>query len=76
MILFKCDQTASVYTIDPDTDELYCAPIYSDESVDLNDFGPVDYYRISEEDQKHCDQIINTLKSYTSKTVKYQTTCY
>lgn len=42
MIFIKYDNFGCVYTIDEDSHELYYAPIYADDSVNLNEFAPVD----------------------------------
>ena len=43
MILLHKQDHGCVYTLSQeDGDELYCAPIYTDGSVNLNEFAPVD----------------------------------
>jgi hypothetical protein len=38
-----------IYTIDPDSYELYYAPIYQDNTVNLSEFAPVDLDSIDNE---------------------------
>jgi hypothetical protein len=42
MIILQKQDHGCVYTIDPDSKELYCAPIYKDNTVNLSEFAPVD----------------------------------
>lgn len=42
MIILQKQDHGCVYTIDPDTNELYYAPIYNDNTVNLSEFAPVD----------------------------------
>jgi len=38
-----------IYTIDPDSHELYFAPIYKDNTVNLSEFAPVDLNDVDDE---------------------------
>lgn len=42
MIILQKQDHAALYTIDPDTHELFYAPIYKDNIVNLSEFAPVD----------------------------------
>jgi hypothetical protein len=52
MIFLKYDDFGCVYTIDEDTHELYYAPIYADDTVNFNEFAPVDLFCLDEDDTK------------------------
>ena len=45
MIFLQDQDHGCVYTLDEDSQELYYAPIYVDNSVNLSEFHPVDLYR-------------------------------
>lgn len=49
MILIHYDKFSCIYTIDHQTKELYYAPIYNDNTVNLSDLIPVDLYRLDED---------------------------
>lgn len=55
MILLCKDQHSLVYTLDEETKELYAAPIYNDNSVNLCEFSLVD--PVDEDDELECHQI-------------------
>jgi hypothetical protein len=57
MIILQKQDHGCIYTIDPDTNELYCAPIYKDNTVNLSEFAPVD---LTSED--NVDEILNIQK--------------
>lgn len=61
--MLKFEEWGSVYTLDPDTNELYYAPIYQDDTVNLNEFAPVDLDCLDEDDQQQVlkiqQQLIN-----------------
>ncbi len=63
MLMLKFEEWGSVYTLDPDTDELYFAPIYQDDTINLNEFAPVDLDCLDEDDQQQVlkiqQQLIN-----------------
>ncbi len=42
MIILQKQDHGCVYTIDIDSNELYYAPIYKDNTVNLSEFAPVD----------------------------------
>jgi hypothetical protein len=43
MIILQKENHGAVYTLSQeDGDELYCAPIYKDNTVNLSEFAPVD----------------------------------
>jgi len=42
MIILRKQDHGCVYTLDPESNELYYAPIYSDNTVNLSEFAPVD----------------------------------
>lgn len=42
MIIVRKEDHGCIYTLDTDTQELYYAPIYEDNSVNLSEFAPVD----------------------------------
>lgn len=41
MILLSKQDHGCIYTIDPETNELYYAPIYQNNTVNLSEFAPV-----------------------------------
>ena len=57
MIILQKENHGCIYTIDPDTNELYCAPIYTNNTVNLSGFAPVD---LTSED--NVDEILNIQK--------------
>jgi hypothetical protein len=63
MLILKFEEWGSVYTLDPDTNELYYAPIYQDDTVNLNEFAPVDLDCLDEEDQQQVLKIQQQLIS-------------
>ncbi len=48
MFIVKEDH-GCIYTIDDDSHELYYAPIYDDNSVNLSEFAPVDIADVNDE---------------------------
>ena len=48
IILHKQDHSC-IYTIDEDSNELYYAPIYKDNTVNLSEFAPVDLDNVDDE---------------------------
>jgi hypothetical protein len=50
MIIVRKESHGAVYTIDPDSKELYYAPIYTDNSINLSEFAPVDLSDSDEEE--------------------------
>ncbi len=49
MIILHKEDHGAVYTIDDETNELYYAPIYKDNTVNLSEFTPVDMDRVDDE---------------------------
>ena len=49
MIIIRKENHGAVYTLDPDTNELYYAPIYKDNTVNLSEFTAVDLDSIDDE---------------------------
>jgi hypothetical protein len=49
MIILQKQDHGCVYTIDPDSNELYFAPIYKDNTVNLSEFAPVDLNSVDDE---------------------------
>jgi hypothetical protein len=49
MILLQKQDYGCIFTIDPDSKELYYAPIYKDNTVNLNEFAPVDLADVDDE---------------------------
>ncbi len=49
MILLQKQYYGCIFTIDPDSKELYYAPIYKDNTVNLNEFAPVDLADVDDE---------------------------
>ena len=49
MIILQKQDHGFVYTIDPDTQELFYAPIYKDNTVNLSEFAPVDLNDVDDE---------------------------
>lgn len=60
MILLTQQDHGCVYTLDPDTHEVFYAPIYQDNTVNLNEFAPVD---LTDEDKVEIQQIQQELIS-------------
>ena len=44
MIILQKQDHSCIYTLDEDSKELYYAPIYKDNTVNLSEFAPVDFY--------------------------------
>lgn len=42
MIFIQKENHGCIYTIDPESNELYYAPVYQDNTVNLSEFAPVD----------------------------------
>ncbi len=49
MILLHKQDHSCIYTIDEDSNELYYAPIYKDNTVNLSEFAPVDLASVDDE---------------------------
>ncbi len=49
MILLSKPDYGCIFTLDPDSKELYYAPIYQDNTVNLNEFAPVDFDDVDDE---------------------------
>ena len=49
MILLQKQDYGCIFTIDPDSKELFYAPIYKDNTVNLNEFTPVDLADVDDE---------------------------
>lgn len=49
MIILQKQDHGCIYTIDPDTQELFYAPIYKDNTVNLSEFAPVDLNDVDDE---------------------------
>lgn len=49
MIILQKENHGCVYTIDPDTQELFYAPIYRNNTVNLSEFAPVDLQDVDDE---------------------------
>jgi hypothetical protein len=49
MILLSKQDHGCIYTIDPDTQELFYAPVYQNNTVNLNEFAPVDLADVDDE---------------------------
>ena len=49
MIILQKQDHGCVYTIDPDTQDLFYAPIYKDNTVNLSEFAPVDLNDVDDE---------------------------
>ena len=50
MIILQKEDHGCIYTIDPDSQELYYAPIYTNNTVNLSEFAPVDLNDVDEYD--------------------------
>lgn len=61
MIILQKENHGAIYTIDPDSHELYYAPIYQDNNVNLSEFVPVDLA-----DYDNVDEILNIQKELIS----------
>ena len=48
MIILQKENHGAVYSIDPDSKELYYAPIYNDNTVNLSEFAPVDLFTVDD----------------------------
>ena len=63
MILLTKQDHGCVYAIDPDSHELFYAPIYTDQTVNLSEFAPVDLADEDEVEIQHIQQeLINLSK--------------
>jgi hypothetical protein len=49
MILLQKQDYGCIFTLDPDSKELYYAPIYQNNTVNLNEFAPVDLADVDDE---------------------------
>lgn len=49
MILIRKENHGCIYTIDPESNELFYAPVYQDNSVNLSEFAPVDLNNVDDE---------------------------
>jgi hypothetical protein len=49
MIFIYKEDHGCVYTIDEETDELYYAPIYTNNTINLSEFAPVDLSTVDDE---------------------------
>ena len=49
MIILQKQDHGCVYTLDEDSQELYYAPIYKDNTVNLSEFAPVDLDNVDDE---------------------------
>ncbi len=49
MIILQKQDHGCVYTLDEDSQELYYAPIYKDNTVNLSEFAPVDLASVDDE---------------------------
>ena len=49
MIIIRKENHGCIYTLDTDTQELYYAPIYTDNTVNLSEFAPVDLSNVDDE---------------------------
>ena len=64
MILIRKENHGCIYTIDPESNELYYAPVYQDNTVNLSEFAPVDlddYDDVSEIESIQ-QELINAIK--------------
>lgn len=64
MILIRKENHGCIYTIDPESNELYYAPVYQDNTVNLSEFAPVDLddYDDVTEIQNIQQELINAIK--------------
>jgi hypothetical protein len=49
MIIIQKEDHGCIYTIDIDSNELYYAPIYNNNTVNLSEFAPVDLSSVDDE---------------------------
>jgi hypothetical protein len=49
MIILQKQDHGCVYTLDDETNELYYAPIYTNNTVNLSEFAPVDLSSVDDE---------------------------
>jgi hypothetical protein len=49
MIIVHYQDHGCIYTLDDETKELYYAPIYKDNTVNLSEFAPVDLASVDDE---------------------------
>jgi len=49
MIILQKQDHGCVYTLDDESQELYYAPIYKDNTVNLSEFAPVDLADVDDE---------------------------
>ncbi len=51
MIILQKENHSCIYTLDTDSQELYYAPIYNDNTVNLSEFAPVDLSNCEDEEE-------------------------
>jgi hypothetical protein len=51
MIILQKETHGAVYTLDTDSQELYYAPIYSDNSINISEFAPVDLFNCEDKEE-------------------------
>lgn len=51
MIILQKQDHSCIYTLDEDSKELYYAPIYTDNTVNLSEFAPVDLYNCEDQQE-------------------------
>ena len=49
MIILQKENHSCIYTLDTDSQELYYAPIYTNNTVNLSEFAPVDLASVDDE---------------------------
>jgi len=49
MIILSKQDHGCIFTLDPDSKELYYAPIYKDNTVNLSEFAPIDLADVDDE---------------------------
>lgn len=49
MIFLSKPDYGCIFTLDPDSQELYFTPIYQNNTVNLNEFAPVDFDNVDDE---------------------------
>jgi|LakMenE01Jun11ns_1017448.scaffolds.fasta_scaffold9870946_4 hypothetical protein len=51
MIILQKENHSCIYTLDTDSQELYYAPIYSDNSINISEFAPVDLFNCEDKEE-------------------------
>lgn len=74
MIFYHSESHGAIYTLDEETRELYYAPIYQNNTINLSEFCPIDLSDY--DDLKEIQFIQSKLTSLTTSKKTYETLSY